>query len=155
MPDGQRKDAKTSTRRNTPILSIRARLIVLALLAIVPLMLERVHGLETARAARTERANAEVIDLARRGVESQREIIYSVRALLQIVARVYARMPFEPADCNQYLTDLTANIPWIRDLSVAGDRRPNQMFDRAAGDRIERVRSPAFSGRAAIRANSR
>src|SRR5271169_3014281 len=118
MPDGDPK-SKTSAAPSKPMLSIRARLIVLALLAITPLMVERVHGLEQARAARTERANSDVSELARRGAESQREIIYSVRSLLQIVARVYARMPLESSNCNQYLTDLTTNIPWIRDLSVA------------------------------------
>ena len=61
-----------------------------------------------------------MIDLARRGTESQREIIYSVRALLQIVARAYAKVPVEAANCNQYLTDLTGNVPWIRGFSVAG-----------------------------------
>ncbi len=111
---------KTASRPNAPILSIRARLIVLVLLAIVPLMLERVHGLENARAARTERANAEVVDLARRGVESQRDIVNSVRALVQIVARVYARTPLEQPACNQDLADLTADVPWIRFLSIAG-----------------------------------
>jgi diguanylate cyclase (GGDEF)-like protein len=118
MSDCQTKSHK-STRRNKPILSIRARLIVLAILAIAPLMLERVHGLEQARANRTESAHTEVIDLARHGVEAQREVIYSVRALLQIVSRVYARAPLDPSSCNQYITDLTTNIPWIRDLSIA------------------------------------
>jgi diguanylate cyclase (GGDEF)-like protein len=103
------------------MLSIRARLIVLALLAIAPLMIERVHGLEEARAIRTERANNDVIELARRGAESQRQIIYSVRTLLQIVSRVYAKVPFDSGNCNQYLADLTTNIPWIRDLSIASD----------------------------------
>ena len=92
MSDGQTK-SKMPMRPKMPMLSIRARLIVLALLAIAPLMLERVHGLEKARAERTERANSEVSELARRGVELQREIIYSVRSLLQIVSRVYAKMP--------------------------------------------------------------
>jgi diguanylate cyclase (GGDEF)-like protein len=119
MPDSPAKSRKAS-RRNKPILSIRARLIVLALLAMAPLMFERVRGLESARVNRTERAHAEVIDLARRGAEAQREIIYSVRALLEIVARVYSRMPTEQADCNQYLSGLTSNIAWIRVLSVAG-----------------------------------
>jgi diguanylate cyclase (GGDEF)-like protein len=118
MSDCQTKSHK-STRRNKPILSIRARLIVLAILAIAPLMLERVHGLERARANRTESAHTEVIDLARHGVESQREVIVSVRALLQIVSRVYARAPLDPSSCNQYITDLTTNIPWLRDLSIA------------------------------------
>jgi diguanylate cyclase (GGDEF)-like protein len=107
-------------RRSKLRLSIRARLIVLALFALAPLMFQRVHGLETARAQRTERARSEVIDLARRGTESQREIVSSVRSLLQVLARVYPRMPLDAAGCNQYLTDMAGNIPWLRGLSVAG-----------------------------------
>jgi len=106
-------------RRHKPILSIRARLIVLALLATAPLMIERVRGLEQARADRTERANAEVIELARRGVESQRDVVFSVRALVQLVSRVYARLPADALSCNRTLANVTAKIPWIRDVSVA------------------------------------
>jgi diguanylate cyclase (GGDEF)-like protein len=119
MPDGASK-SKQSVVPNKPMLSIRARLILLALLAIAPLMIERVHGLEEARAIRTERAYNDVSELARRGAESQRQIIYSVRSLLQIISRIYAKMPLDSSDCNQYLADLTTNIPWIRDLSIAG-----------------------------------
>jgi diguanylate cyclase (GGDEF)-like protein len=118
MPDGGPKSKKSAVP-NKPMLSIRARLILLALLAIAPLMIERVHGLEEARGIRTERANNDVSELARRGAESQRQIIYSVRSLLQIVSRVYAKMPLDSSDCSQYLADLTTNIPWIRDLSIA------------------------------------
>jgi diguanylate cyclase (GGDEF)-like protein len=123
MPDD--RDDKTNaksdrpTPRKKPILSIRARLIVLALVAIAPLMFERVHALESARAERTAAAHAQVIDLARQGAEAQEETISSVRALLQIVASVFVKMPFETADCNHYLTNLASNIPWIRALSVA------------------------------------
>ncbi len=35
------------------------------------------------------------------------------------MSRVYAKVPLDQPDCSQYLTDLTTNIPWIRDLSVA------------------------------------
>jgi diguanylate cyclase (GGDEF)-like protein len=118
MPDGAPKSTN-SAKPKKPMLSIRARLIVLALLAIAPLMIERVHWLEEARAIRTERANNDVVDLARHGAESQRQIIYSVRSLLQILARVYAKAPLDSSSCNQYLTDLTTNIPWIHGLSVA------------------------------------
>src|SRR5580700_9753137 len=120
MLDNQAKARKPSSWRSKPFLSIRARLLVLALLAIAPLVFDRVHGLELARGHRIDRARAEVIDLARRGAESQRQIIYSVRSLLQIVARAYAKVPVEAANCNQYLTALTGNVPWIRGLSVAG-----------------------------------
>jgi len=116
---GSQPKTQASSMRAKPVLSIRARLLVLALLAIAPLMLERVRGLEKARAERTERAHSEVVELARRGVEAQREIIYSVRALVQIVSRVYAKLPTEAGNCNQYITDLTVNVPWIRDVSVA------------------------------------
>ena len=118
MPGDQAKTTKPSMPKR--ILSIRARLMFLALLAMAPLMFERVHTLEAARAERTERANAEVIDLARRGADAQQEIIYSVRALLQIVARIYDQIPSGQSDCGQYLTNLAGNIPWIRGLSIAG-----------------------------------
>jgi diguanylate cyclase (GGDEF)-like protein len=131
MPDVQARSTKTlpktrsttsaaKPRRNKPILSIRARLIVVALLAIAPLMVERVRGLERARADRAELAHTQVIDLARGGAAAQREIIYSMRAMLQIVARVYAKMPLDRDDCSHNLTDLTNNVPWLRSLSVVG-----------------------------------
>jgi len=122
MPDDRAKACKPSKlpKRGKPILSIRARLIVLALLTMAPLMFERIHALEAARAERTDSAHAEVMQLARRGAEAQEETIASVRALLQIVAGVYVKMPFNPGDCNRYLTELAGNIPWIRALSIAG-----------------------------------
>ncbi len=112
--------AKSAKPKREHILSIRARLVVLAALAVAPLMFERVHSLEMARAERIQVANAEVIELARRGAAAQRETIYSVRALLQVLARFYARTPLETINCTQYLSDLAANVPWIRALSVAG-----------------------------------
>jgi hypothetical protein len=107
-------------RRNKPILSIRARLIVVALLAIAPLMVERVRGLERARVERATLARNQVIDLARSGVAAQREVIDSTRALLRVAARVYMKMPLDAPDCNQTLNDLSGNVPWMRMLAVAG-----------------------------------
>lgn len=114
-----RAESDKRTQRKKPTLSIRARLIVLALLAIAPLMFERVHALESARVERTGAAHAQVIELARRGAEAQEETIASVRVLLQIVASTFVKTPFEAADCNQYLTSLTGNIAWIKVLSIA------------------------------------
>jgi diguanylate cyclase (GGDEF)-like protein len=116
--DRQAKAGERS-RRGWPRLSVRARLVALALFIIAPLVFERVHGLEAARTDRLERAHAEVIDLARRGTESQRDVIYSVRTLLQVLARVYARTPLDAANCNRYLGDMAGNIAWLRALSVA------------------------------------
>jgi len=123
MPDDRTKSERAKSdkpsRRRKPILSIRARIIVLALLAVAPLMFERVRGLEAARGEHTQRAYAEVNDLALRGAEAQEGVVASIRALLQIVAHVYARAPFERRDCNQYLNDMISNIPWIQAISIA------------------------------------
>ena len=48
---GNQTQTRKPSWRGKPILSIRARLIVLALLIIAPLVFERVHGLEAARVA--------------------------------------------------------------------------------------------------------
>ncbi len=111
---------RSTSWHSKPILSIRARLIVVALLAIAPLMLERVRGFERTRAERVELALARMADLARNGAEAQREVVYSMRALLQVIARIYAKMPLDPADCNRTLAELTGNIPWLHGVNVAG-----------------------------------
>ena len=122
MPDSR----AVSHRRSKPrkprkrILGIRARLIVLALLTIAPLMFECVHALESARGERTDRAHAKVMAMARRGAEAQEDAIASVRALLQIVASVYVKMPFDAEGCDHFLAKLTGDVPWVRLLSIAG-----------------------------------
>src|SRR3984885_1940374 len=100
-------------RRGKPLLSIRARLIVVALLTITPLIFERVRGLERARAERIEIAQNQVADLARGGAEAQRSIVYSLRALLQLIANIYRKTPHQQPDCNQTLSTLAGNVPWI------------------------------------------
>jgi len=108
-----------ASQRNKPVLSIRARLIVVALLALAPLMIERMRGLEQARAEHAELTRGQVTDLVQGGVEAQRQTINSIRAVLQVVARVYARMAPDQADCNQTLADLASNIPWLLGLNIA------------------------------------
>src|SRR5579872_2931489 len=76
------------------VFSIRARLIIVALLAIAPLMVERVRGLERARIERAEFARNQVLELARGGAAAQREVIDSTRALLRVAGRIYGKMQF-------------------------------------------------------------
>src|SRR5580704_11649628 len=51
---------------------------------------------------------------------AQREIIDSERTLLRVFARTHERMPLDAPDCNRSLAELTANVPWIGGLGVAG-----------------------------------
>lgn len=104
-----------------PILGIRARLVLLALLAVVPLMLDRVRVLEAGRGERIEIASAEVMELARRGAEQQNEMVITVRALVQAAARSYVTASTPVADqCTALLDGFVKDIPWVSSLSVVG-----------------------------------
>jgi hypothetical protein len=70
-----------------PRVSVRARIMILALLLIAPPMIDRVRLLENTRTERSARAAEEVMDLAQRGAEAQAEIINATRALLRLVVR--------------------------------------------------------------------
>ena len=75
--------SRNSGTRTKPLLSIRARLTLLAMLAVVPLLFDRVRMLEVRRADRVEIAAGEAMDLAARGAEAQRQLIITVRAVMQ------------------------------------------------------------------------
>jgi diguanylate cyclase (GGDEF)-like protein len=103
-----------------PFLSIRGRLVVLALLIVVPLMVDRVRLLEASRSERIASTATEVLDLTRRGAEGQREIITTVRAMLQVTARAYVAVLARGDNCNLYIRDLVGNMPWIKGMSIIG-----------------------------------
>ncbi len=109
--------SNTTEQRAKPILSIRARLVILALLAVVPLMIDRVRLLETSRAERIEAAASEAMALARRGADGHHEIVTTMRALLQAAGRTYA-LSDGNADCAVYFGDFARDIAWIKSLSV-------------------------------------
>jgi diguanylate cyclase (GGDEF)-like protein len=107
--------------RSKPILSIRARLVILALLAVVPLMVDRVRLLEASRSERIADAAAEVLDIARRGADGQREIITTARAMTQMMARVYLSTLARGETCNFYVADLASSVPWLNGISIVGE----------------------------------
>jgi diguanylate cyclase (GGDEF)-like protein len=115
----QAQRAPAAIARSTRALSIRARLMILAVIAIVPLLLERVHNEQFDRKERLEAAHKEVLALARRTAAAQYDVIVSTRTLLQVLAgtRVVAS-PTDPA-CNATLKNIAEPDQWIRVLSVA------------------------------------
>jgi diguanylate cyclase (GGDEF)-like protein len=123
------------SRRGKPLLSIRARLIAVALLTVTPLIFERVHGLERARAERIEIAQTQVADLARGAAEAQRSVVYSLRALLQLIANVYAKAPQQSPECNRTLSDLAGKVPWIYAVAIV-----------TADGRVKCTTEPRFMG---------
>src|SRR5262245_12889314 len=109
-------DQSVETPRAT--LSIRARLMVLAMIALAPLMVERIRAIETDRAARINTANQQALGLARQGIEAQREAVIAARAFLQVAARAHATFAAAPGSCNRFLSDIAAHVSW-RMFSVA------------------------------------
>src|SRR5215831_3645125 len=106
-------------KTGTPFLSIRGRLVLLALLIVVPLMVDRVRLVEASRNERIALTASEVLELTRRGAEGQREIITTVRSMLQVTARAYVTMQAGDS-CNLHIRDLVGNMPWIQGMSIIG-----------------------------------
>jgi diguanylate cyclase (GGDEF)-like protein len=118
LPEAHRADTTVTTSK--PRVSIRARIMILALMLIVPLMVDRVRLLENTRTERIGRAIGEVADLAQRGTEAQSEIINSTKALLQVAARAYAALAGSGENCATFLAGFATDVPWIRALSIVG-----------------------------------
>src|SRR5712671_7024645 len=72
------------------LLGIRARLALLALILVAPLMLERVRSLEDNRAKQVALASQEFSKLAQHSADAQREMISSVETVLKSTAYIRA-----------------------------------------------------------------
>jgi HAMP domain-containing protein len=83
-------------------------------------MVDRVRLLEASRSERIASTATEVLDLTRHGAEGQREIITTVRAMLQVTARAYVAMMARVGTCNLNIRDLVGNMPWIKGMSIIG-----------------------------------
>ena len=115
----QPQKAAPITFRPKRTLSIRARLMILALIAIVPIVLERIHNEQFDRGERIEAAHKQALGLARRAATLQNDVIVSTRALLQALTGTRA-IPFaDGASCNELLKSIAEPQRWIRALSVA------------------------------------
>src|SRR5580704_9106738 len=113
----QQPEAPQAGPRRT--LSIRWRLMILAVAAIVPLLLERVHNEEFDRSDRINTAYKYALGLAQQGASEQNEVIISARAVLQVIASARATFNAPDSECNRFLAAIAKPTPWIKTLSVA------------------------------------
>lgn len=109
-----------NTSKLKALLGIRARLVVLALILVVPLMLDRVRLLEDTRAKQVVQAANELSELAKHTADAQREIISTVQAVLKSSAYIYAAASQEGRGCAIMRASLRVDLPWIRSLSIIG-----------------------------------
>jgi diguanylate cyclase (GGDEF)-like protein len=102
------------------LLGIRARLALLALILVAPLMLERARSLEDERAKQIARAATEFSNLAQHSAEAQQEVISSVETVLKSAAYIGASVGDVRRSCEILRASLPANLPWIRTLLIVG-----------------------------------
>src|ERR1700742_4595337 len=102
------------------LLGIRARLALLALILVAPLMLDRARSLEDARAKQIARASQEFSNLAQHSADTQREIISSVETMLKSAAYIRASAGGVARSCNILGASLPVNLPWISSLMIVG-----------------------------------
>jgi len=102
-------------------LGIRARLALLALILVAPLMFERVRSLEETRNKQIALAYSEFSRIAQRSADSQREAISSVETVLKSAAHIQASKPTADVGCDTLQASLPVKLPWIRNLSIVGN----------------------------------
>jgi diguanylate cyclase (GGDEF)-like protein len=102
------------------LLGIRARLALLALILVAPLMLERARSLEAERAKQIAQAANEFSNLTQHSADAQQEVISSVETVLKSVAYIGASVRGVGRSCEILGASLPANLPWIRALLIVG-----------------------------------
>ncbi len=106
------------------LLGIRARLALLAVILVAPLMLERARSLEDARTKQVAHATAEFSSLAKHSADTQREVLSSVETILKSAAYIRASAGGVSRSCDLLRASLPHNLPWIHNLlMVGGDGR--------------------------------
>src|ERR1700687_3558438 len=102
------------------LLGIRARLALLALILVAPLMLERARSLEDTRAKQVALASQEFSTLAQHSADAQREVISSVETVLKSTAYIRASAGRINRRCDIPRARLPRHLPWIRSLMIVG-----------------------------------
>jgi diguanylate cyclase (GGDEF)-like protein len=102
------------------LLGIRARLALLALMLVAPLMLERARSLEDTRAKQIAAASIELANLAQHSANAQREVISSVETVLKSAAYIRASTGGVGRSCDIMRASVPDNLPWIRTLLIVG-----------------------------------
>jgi diguanylate cyclase (GGDEF)-like protein len=106
------------------LLGIRARLALLAVILVAPLMLDRARSLEDNRTRLLAQASQDFANLARHSADTQREVISSVQTVLKAAAYIRSSAGGLMRTCDILRASVPANMPWIRNiLLVGGDGR--------------------------------
>src|SRR3569832_2651541 len=102
------------------VLGIRARLALLAVILVAPLMLDRIRSLEDTRTKQIAQATAEFTTVAKHSADAQREVISSVETILKSEAFIRASAGGVSKICDVLRASLPSNLPWFWSLLFVG-----------------------------------
>jgi diguanylate cyclase (GGDEF)-like protein len=102
------------------LLGIRARLVLLALILVGPLMAERIRALDATRSQQIALAARDFASVAQHSAEAQQEVFASIEAVLKSSAFIYTSAAQVNRSCAIMRASLRGDMPWIRSLTVAG-----------------------------------
>jgi diguanylate cyclase (GGDEF)-like protein len=111
-----------SFRRYLPkfkaIFGVRARLVIVSLVLVVPLLVDRIHILEDSRESQVKAATAELASVARRGAQAQREMVRMVEGMLRTSAAIYVHADQLGRPCALLETGLKVSVHGVGNISV-------------------------------------
>jgi diguanylate cyclase (GGDEF)-like protein len=93
---------------------------VLAIIAITPLVLNRIFEEQSDRTERIAAASRQARELAHEGADKQNEYLATTRSFLEVIARSYATFGGSKEACGQFVAKLAMGLAWTRGISVAG-----------------------------------
>src|SRR5690349_6047659 len=94
MSAAKRSASQVGTAAPRRTLSVRLRLMIVAVLVVLPLLAERIYNEQIDRNDRVEAAYKQALSLARQGAATQNEVLVALRAILQSVASARATFDF-------------------------------------------------------------
>jgi diguanylate cyclase (GGDEF)-like protein len=102
-----------------PTLTIRARVLLLVVIALAPIVLERVSGLQVGRADRIRLTETTMRDLAKHGAEVYGRMLTLARTVMGAAALTLSNGKVDQQSCGPLMQDLHRGSDVIESLSIA------------------------------------
>jgi diguanylate cyclase (GGDEF)-like protein len=102
-----------------PTLTIRARVLILVIVAMAPIVLERVSGLQVGRADRIRLSETTMRDLAKHGADEYGQMLTLARTVMGAAALAEPDGAVDPKNCSHLMQDLNRGTDVIESLSIA------------------------------------
>ncbi|HWO33078.1 MAG TPA: hypothetical protein VNO32_30140 [Candidatus Acidoferrum sp.] len=105
--------------RSSSLLTIRARIVILVIIVMAPIIGERIRGLEVGRADRFRMTGTQMLNLAKHGADVQTQMLSSARTLMNAAALTQTALSIDSEACRTTMEELQRASEFIDRLSIA------------------------------------